>query len=181
MKLTIGLLLWTTPLNALRNPYSMTKSVAQDLVFFLWIGTDYYRTTTLSPIIIFRRIESIDLLIDRVSLPFTQEREEMRLGWCQERILWGNKEWNRIVFSDLSQFYLWAHGRRRRVGQIFGHKPVWSKHETALTRVVILWDAISDRGRSWFVLLERNTNNEDYINIVLVSFTLPLFQVDVLP
>lgn len=36
------------------------------------------------------------------------------MQWCQERVQW-DQEQNQILFSDESQFWLWAHdGRRRR-------------------------------------------------------------------
>ncbi|GFX13161.1 hypothetical protein TNCV_2989251 [Trichonephila clavipes] len=38
------------------------------------------------------------------ALPLTPEHRQLRLQWCQARSMWNVTDWQKVVFSDESQF-----------------------------------------------------------------------------
>ncbi|GFV30723.1 transposable element Tc1 transposase [Trichonephila clavipes] len=40
------------------------------------------------------------------ALPLTLEHRQLRLQWCQARSMWNATDWQKVVFSDESQFVL---------------------------------------------------------------------------
>ncbi|GFW45730.1 transposable element Tc1 transposase [Trichonephila clavipes] len=40
------------------------------------------------------------------ALPLTTEHQQLRLQWCQARSMWNVTDWQKVVFSDESQFVL---------------------------------------------------------------------------
>ncbi|GFS89901.1 transposable element Tc1 transposase [Trichonephila clavipes] len=40
------------------------------------------------------------------ALPLTPEHRQLRLQWCQARSMWNDTDWQKVVFSDESQFVL---------------------------------------------------------------------------
>ncbi|GFS93875.1 HTH_Tnp_Tc3_2 domain-containing protein [Trichonephila clavipes] len=41
------------------------------------------------------------------ALPLTPEHRQLRLQWCQARSMWNVTDWQKVVFSDESDFF-WA-------------------------------------------------------------------------
>ncbi|GFX82366.1 transposable element Tc1 transposase [Trichonephila clavipes] len=48
-------------------------------------------------------------------LPLTLEHRQLRLQWCQARSMWNVTDWQKVVFSDESQFVLGTDDNRVRV------------------------------------------------------------------
>ncbi|GFX95462.1 transposable element Tcb1 transposase [Trichonephila clavipes] len=40
------------------------------------------------------------------ALPLTPEHRQLRLQWCQVRSMWNVTDWQKVVFSDESRFFL---------------------------------------------------------------------------
>ncbi|GFV70385.1 transposable element Tc3 transposase [Trichonephila clavipes] len=49
------------------------------------------------------------------ALPLTPEHLQLRLQWCQARSMWNVTDWQKVVFSDESQFVLGTDDNRVRV------------------------------------------------------------------
>ncbi|GFV84170.1 transposable element Tcb2 transposase [Trichonephila clavipes] len=50
-----------------------------------------------------------------LALPLTPEHRQLRLEWCQARSMWNVTDWQKVVFSDESQFVLRTDDNRVRV------------------------------------------------------------------
>ncbi|GFV48249.1 transposable element Tc1 transposase, partial [Trichonephila clavipes] len=48
-------------------------------------------------------------------LPLTPEHRQMRLQWCQARLMWNDTYWQKTVFNDESRFVLGTDDNRVRV------------------------------------------------------------------
>ncbi|GFW90301.1 transposable element Tc1 transposase [Trichonephila clavipes] len=57
------------------------------------------------------------------ALPLTPEHRQLRLHWCQVRLMWNVTDWQNVVFTDESRFVLGTDDNRvrvrRRPGTIF--------------------------------------------------------------
>ncbi|GFV90777.1 transposable element Tc1 transposase [Trichonephila clavipes] len=49
------------------------------------------------------------------ALPLTPEHRQLRLQWCQARLMWNVTDWTKVVFSDESRFVLETDDNRVRV------------------------------------------------------------------
>ncbi|GFX73020.1 transposable element Tc1 transposase [Trichonephila clavipes] len=49
------------------------------------------------------------------ALPLTPEHRQLRLLWCQARLMWNVTDWQKVVFSDESRFVLGTDDNRVRV------------------------------------------------------------------
>ncbi|GFW82114.1 transposable element Tc1 transposase [Trichonephila clavipes] len=49
------------------------------------------------------------------ALPLTLEHRQLRLQWCQARLMWNVTDWQKVVFSDESRFVLGTDDNRVRV------------------------------------------------------------------
>ncbi|GFV29523.1 HTH_Tnp_Tc3_2 domain-containing protein [Trichonephila clavipes] len=47
--------------------------------------------------------------------PLTPEHRQLRLQWCQARLMWNVTDWQNVVFRDESRFVLWTDNNRLRV------------------------------------------------------------------
>ncbi|GFT97690.1 transposable element Tc1 transposase [Trichonephila clavipes] len=54
------------------------------------------------------------------ALPLTPEHRQLRLLWCQARLMWNVTDWQKVVFSDESRFVLGTDDNRVRVWQCSG-------------------------------------------------------------
>ncbi|GFU99223.1 transposable element Tc1 transposase [Trichonephila clavipes] len=63
------------------------------------------------------------------ALPLTPEHRQLRLQWCQARSMWNVTDWQKIVFSDESQFVLGTDDNRVRVwrhpGERYNSSPLF--------------------------------------------------------
>ncbi|GFX98828.1 transposable element Tcb2 transposase [Trichonephila clavipes] len=58
------------------------------------------------------------------ALPLTPEHRQLRLQWCQARLMWNVTDWQKVVFSDESQFVLGTDDNRVRRGTLTGQRYV---------------------------------------------------------
>ncbi|GFU23815.1 transposable element Tc1 transposase [Trichonephila clavipes] len=56
------------------------------------------------------------------ALPLTPEHRQLRLLWCQARLMWNVTDWQKVVFSDESRFVLGTDDNRVRVWQRPGER-----------------------------------------------------------
>ncbi|GFX23252.1 hypothetical protein TNCV_4560341 [Trichonephila clavipes] len=49
------------------------------------------------------------------ALPLTPEHRQLRLQWCQARLMWSATDWHKVVFSDESRFVWGIDDNRVRV------------------------------------------------------------------
>ncbi|GFW89289.1 transposable element Tcb1 transposase [Trichonephila clavipes] len=49
------------------------------------------------------------------ALPLTPKHRQLRLQWCQARLMWNVKDWQKVVFSDEFWFVLGTDDKRVRV------------------------------------------------------------------
>ncbi|GFT38224.1 transposable element Tc1 transposase [Trichonephila clavipes] len=61
-------------------------------------------------------------------LPLTPEHQQLRLQWCQARLMWNVTDWQKFVFNDESLFVLGTDDNRVRVWNHPGERtfPKWS-------------------------------------------------------
>ncbi|GFW80800.1 transposable element Tc1 transposase [Trichonephila clavipes] len=60
------------------------------------------------PQVISRHLAEANLKSKRpfCALPLTPEHRQLRLQWCQARSMWNVTDWQKVVFSDESRFFL---------------------------------------------------------------------------
>ncbi|GFT32052.1 transposable element Tcb1 transposase [Trichonephila clavipes] len=75
------------------------------------------------------------------ALPLTPEHRQLRLQWCQ-RSMWNVTDWQKVVFSDESRFFLGTDDNRvrvwRRPGERYNSPHTVLRH-TARTAGVMVW------------------------------------------
>ncbi|GFT38220.1 transposable element Tcb1 transposase [Trichonephila clavipes] len=83
-------------------------------------------------------------------IPLTANHRQLRLQWAHEQRAW-QADWHQVAFSGESRFNLCAHDGRIRVRGYAGERClpecVIERH-SGLTPRVMVWGAISYRGRS---------------------------------
>ncbi|RZC27708.1 HTH Tnp Tc3 2 domain containing protein [Asbolus verrucosus] len=120
---------------AIQDPWEPSRSVGIN-----WIRAIGHRVSMST---IHRRIRSFGLGSYRSNsrFPLTPHHKIIKLQWCQARQHW-LREWNDIIFSDESRFYLWHSDGRTRVrrprGEGYNLQFVRRRH-TGLTPVVMVW------------------------------------------
>ncbi|GFT42378.1 transposable element Tc1 transposase [Trichonephila clavipes] len=76
------------------------------------------------------------------AFPLTPEHRQLRLQWCQARSMWNVTDWQKVVFSDESQFVLGTDDNRvrvwRRPGEQYNSPHTVLRH-TARTAGVMVW------------------------------------------
>ncbi|CAH2013856.1 unnamed protein product [Acanthoscelides obtectus] len=96
-------------------------------------------------------------------------------AWYRQRSLW-DQEWNSIVFSDESRFYLGMHDGRARVRRRRGERrnPQFFVERHVHHPVgVMVWGAIAYVSRSPLIFIRGNMNAQHYIHEVLEPHLLP--------
>ncbi|GFV51262.1 HTH_Tnp_Tc3_2 domain-containing protein [Trichonephila clavipes] len=85
------------------------------------------------------------------AIPLTPEHRQLRLQWCQARLMWNVKDWQKVVFSDESRFVLGTDDNRvrvwRRPGKLY-NSPYTVLRHTARTAGVMVWGATAYDSRS---------------------------------
>ncbi|GFW93527.1 transposable element Tc3 transposase [Trichonephila clavipes] len=111
-------------------------------------------------------------------IPFMANHRRLRLQWGHEHIAL-QADWHRVVFSDESHFNLWDHDGCIRVRRYADErclpKCVIERHSD-LTLGVMVWGAISYRGRSNLLQIEDNFNINRYVRKVLHPDVVPFLQ-----
>ncbi|GFT53499.1 transposable element Tcb2 transposase [Trichonephila clavipes] len=82
------------------------------------------------------------------ALPLTLEHRQLRLQWCQARSMWNVSDWQKVVFSDESQFVLRIDDNRvrvwRRPGERYNSPHTVLRHTARTAGVMTLpWPARS--------------------------------------
>ncbi|GFV50509.1 HTH_Tnp_Tc3_2 domain-containing protein [Trichonephila clavipes] len=76
------------------------------------------------------------------ALLLTPEHRQLRLQWCQARLMWNVTDWQKVVFSDDSRFVLGTDDNRvrvwRRPGELYNFPHTVLRH-TARTAGVMVW------------------------------------------
>ncbi|GFW31935.1 HTH_Tnp_Tc3_2 domain-containing protein [Trichonephila clavipes] len=76
------------------------------------------------------------------ALPLTPELRQLRLQWCQARSMWNVTDWQKIVFSDESQFVLGTEDNHvrvwRRLGEWYNSPHTVLRHTARTAGVITL-------------------------------------------
>ncbi|CAH1996982.1 unnamed protein product [Acanthoscelides obtectus] len=98
---------------------------------------------------------------------FEKQYSHLKLPtWCRQWSLW-DQEWNSIVFSDESRFYLGMHDGPARVRRRRGERrnPQFSvERHVHHTVGVMVWGAIAYGSRSPLIFIRGNMNAQRYIH-----------------
>ena len=120
---------------------------------------------------VYRRLRDGGLRPYRIlKRPFlTAVNRTARLRWAQQRVLWRDPVWDRIVWSDESRFCLHSSDGRRRVwrevGQRFDNQFIVERMQGNGGSVHV-WGAIWTDGRSTLQVLHENVNGEVYMGVL---------------
>ncbi|GFU72947.1 transposable element Tc1 transposase [Trichonephila clavipes] len=102
-------------------------------------------------------------------ITLTQNHRHLRLPWANVLRSW-RADWQQVVFSDKSHFYLCHHDGRIRVRRYAGERHIPEciiEHHSGRTPRVMVWGAIAYHGRSQLLRIVGNLNSTRYINEVL--------------
>ncbi|GFX97095.1 transposable element Tcb2 transposase [Trichonephila clavipes] len=94
----------------------------------------------------------------------------MRLQWCQARSMWYVTDWQKVVFSDESQFVLGTEDNRGRVWRCPGERynsPHTVLRHTARTAGVMVWGAIAYDCRSTLIMMRGTLTGQRYVDDIL--------------
>ncbi|GFU20000.1 transposable element Tc1 transposase [Trichonephila clavipes] len=105
------------------------------------------------------------------ALPLTPEHRQLRLQWCQARSMWNVTDWQKVLFSDGSQFVWGTDDNRVRVwrppGELY-NSPHTVLHHTARTVGVMAWGAIAYDSRSCLIVMRGTlTGQRRYVHDIL--------------
>ncbi|GFW82116.1 transposable element Tcb2 transposase [Trichonephila clavipes] len=104
------------------------------------------------------------------ALPLTPEHRQLRLQWCQARLMWNVTDWQKVVFSDESRFVLGTDDNRvrvwRRPGERYNSPHTVPRH-TARTACVMVWGAIAYDSRSTLIVMRGALMGQRYIVDIL--------------
>ncbi|GFT00301.1 transposable element Tcb1 transposase [Trichonephila clavipes] len=90
------------------------------------------------------------------ALPLTPEHRQLRLQWCQARSMWNVTDWQKVVFSDESRFFLGTDDNRVRVWRCPEERynsPHTVLCRTARTAGVMVWGGIAYDSRSTLIVM----------------------------
>ena len=100
-----------------------------------------------------------------------------RLNWARLHRRWTQDDWENVIFSDESRFYLEGHDSRLRVYRRRNERFVPACiSQAADKRSVMVWGAISATGKSQLVIVPGNLTANVYINNVLGNHLFPFLQ-----
>ncbi|GFX98548.1 transposable element Tcb1 transposase [Trichonephila clavipes] len=103
------------------------------------------------------------------ALPLTPEHRQLRLQWCQARSMWNVTDWQKVVFSDESQFVLGTDDNRVRVwhpGERYNSPHTVLRH-TARTAGVMVCEIIAYDSRSFLIVMRRTLTGQRYVDDIL--------------
>ncbi|GFW98374.1 transposable element Tcb2 transposase [Trichonephila clavipes] len=106
------------------------------------------------------------------ALPLTPEHRQLRLQWCQARLMWNVTDWQKVVFSDEPRFVLGTNDNRVRVWRCPGERydsPQTVLRRTARTAGVRVWKAIAYDSRSTLIVLRGTLTSQRYVDDILRS------------
>ncbi|GFT63857.1 hypothetical protein TNCV_44191 [Trichonephila clavipes] len=105
------------------------------------------------------------------ALPLTPEHRQLRLLWCQARLMWNVTDWQKVVFSDESRFVLGTDDNRVRVWQRPGERynpPTRTVlRRTARTAGVMVWGSIAYDSRSTLIVMRGTLTGQRYVDDIL--------------
>ncbi|GFU57821.1 transposable element Tcb1 transposase [Trichonephila clavipes] len=104
------------------------------------------------------------------ALPLTPEHRQLRLQWCQARSIRNVTDWQKVVFSDESQFVLGTDDNRvrvwRRPGEWYNFPHTVLRH-TARTAGVMVCGAIVYDSRSTLIVMRGTLTGQRYVDDIL--------------
>ncbi|GFW49417.1 transposable element Tc1 transposase [Trichonephila clavipes] len=104
------------------------------------------------------------------ALPLTPEHRQLRLQWCQARSMWNVTNWQKVVFSDESQFVLGTDDNRvtvwRRPGERYNSSYTVLRH-AARTAGVMVWRAIAYDSWSTLIVMRGTLTGQRYVDDIL--------------
>ncbi|GFX52602.1 transposable element Tc1 transposase [Trichonephila clavipes] len=104
------------------------------------------------------------------ALPLTPEHQQLRLQWCQARLMWNVTDWQKVVFSDESWSVLGTDDNRvrvwRRPGEWYNSSHTVLRH-TAHTAGVMVWGAITYDSWSTLIVMRGTLTGQHYVDDIL--------------
>ncbi|GFS65696.1 transposable element Tcb1 transposase [Trichonephila clavipes] len=95
-------------------------------------------------------------------------QRKRRLTWAREHSLWAIKDWEKVIFSDESQFYISGNQSsayvRRRTHEEFS--PLCLKSTVKYLAKVMVWGCMSSNGVGRFHIVRGTVKAMDYIEIL---------------
>ncbi|GFW91411.1 transposable element Tcb1 transposase [Trichonephila clavipes] len=121
---------------------------------------------------IFRHLAEANLKSKRPfrALPLTPEHWQLCLHWCQARSIWNVTDWQKVVFSDESQFVLGTEDNRVRVWRHPGERynsPHTVLRRTSRTAGVMVWGAIAYDSRSTLIVMRGTLTSQRNVDDIL--------------
>ncbi|GFU52384.1 transposable element Tc1 transposase [Trichonephila clavipes] len=123
------------------------------------------------PQTIFRHLAEANLKSQRPfrALPLTPEHRQLRLQWCQARLMWNVTDWQKVVFSDESRFFSGTNDNRvrvwRRPGERYNSPHTVVRH-TARTASVMVGGIAYD-SRSTLIVMLGTLMGQLYVDDIL--------------
>lgn len=106
----------------------------------------------------------------------TRRHRDVRLRWAQNRVVWNQRRWNGVLFSDESRFTLsFADGRTRiwrRTGERFADCCVMQRDRFGGGSVMV-WGGIFGNQKTRLLIIRNNLNARRYIDDVLTPEVIP--------
>ncbi|GFT42550.1 transposable element Tcb2 transposase [Trichonephila clavipes] len=124
------------------------------------------------PQTIFRHLAAVNLKSKCPfrALPLTPKHRQLLLQWCQARSMWNVTDWQKVVFSDESQFVLGTDDNRvlmwRRPDERY-YSPHTALRHTARTAGVMVWGAIAYDSRSTLIVMRGTLTAQRYVDDIL--------------
>ncbi|GFU01525.1 transposable element Tcb1 transposase [Trichonephila clavipes] len=124
------------------------------------------------PQTIFRHLAVANLKSKRPfhALSLTPEHRQLRLQWCQARSMWNVTDWQKVVFSDASQFVLGTDDNRVRLWTRPGERynsPYTVLRHTTRTAGVMVWGVIAYDSRSTLIAMRGPLTGQRYVDDIL--------------
>ncbi|GFX08309.1 transposable element Tcb1 transposase [Trichonephila clavipes] len=124
------------------------------------------------PQTIYRHLAEANLKSKRPfrALPLTPEHRQLRLQWCQARLMWNVTDWQKVVLSDESRFVLGTDDNRVRVWRHAGgwyNSPHTVLRHTARRAGVMVWGTIAYDSRSTFIVMRGTLTGQLYVDDIL--------------
>ncbi|GFX82458.1 transposable element Tcb1 transposase [Trichonephila clavipes] len=143
--------------NYIHNPHQVAEDLHKNDGFGITNGTDNNNTIKSS------------LFVDSGSLPRSLVlAQERRLTWAREHSLWTIKDWEKVIFSDKSQFCIYGNQSsayvRRRTHEEF--RPQCLKPTVKYPTKVMVWGCMSSHGVGKLHIANETVKAMDYIEIL---------------
>ncbi|GFX90166.1 transposable element Tc1 transposase [Trichonephila clavipes] len=110
------------------------------------------------------------------ALPLTPEHWQLRLQWCQVRLMWNVTDWQKVVFSDESRFVLGTDDNHvrvwRRPGERYNSLHTVLRH-TIRTAGVMVWGVIAYDSRCTLIVMRGTLTGHLYVDDIFRSYVGP--------